>query len=88
MLFKTRILENFPYSLENTLLESLFNKVAGLRSATLLKRDSNVDVFCEYYEIFKSNYLTLSCILFFLKNMGLVGLIFTMVVGIRFAFVF
>ena len=43
------------------MLESLFNKVAGLqvsRRGTLLKRDSNKVVFCyEYYEILKNTHL-------------------------------
>ena len=32
------------YSQETPVLESLFNKVAGLRTCTLLKRDSNTGV--------------------------------------------
>ena len=36
------------------MLESLFNKVLGLRSETLLKRDSNTGVSCEICEIFKN----------------------------------
>ena len=40
------------------MLESLFNKVAGLRPATLLKRDFNICVFsCEMCEIFKNTFL-------------------------------
>ena len=31
--------------MKTPLLESLFNKVEGLRTATLLKRDSNTGVF-------------------------------------------
>ena len=38
------------------MLESLFNKVAGLRPAILLKRDSNTVVFCEIGDIFKITY--------------------------------
>ena len=42
------------------MLESLFNKVAGLqvsRRGTLLKRDSSKVVFCyEYYEILKNTH--------------------------------
>ena len=36
------------------MLESLFNKVAGLRPAALLKRDSNTGVLCEYYETLRT----------------------------------
>ena len=36
-------------------MESLFNEVAGLRPAALLKRDSNARVFL-YCEIFKNTY--------------------------------
>ena len=38
------------------MLESLFNEVKGLRPATLLKRDSNTGVSCQYCEIFKNTY--------------------------------
>ena len=39
------------------MLESPFIKVAGLWFATLLKRDSNIEVFsCEICEIFKNTY--------------------------------
>ena len=37
------------------MLESLFNKIAGFRPATLLKRDSNTFSY-EMYEIFKNTY--------------------------------
>ena len=36
--------------------EFLFNKVAGLRPVTLLKRDSNTGIFCEYFEILKNRF--------------------------------
>ena len=39
------------------MLDSLFKKVAGL-PATLLKRDSNTCVSCEYCEIFKNSFFT------------------------------
>ena len=48
MFFKTCVLKNFAIAKENSSvrLESLFNKVAGLkRSATLLKRDPSTSVF-------------------------------------------
>ena len=38
-------------------LESLFNKVAGSRPVTLLKRGSNKSVSCEICEIFKNTFL-------------------------------
>ena len=38
---------------ETPVLESHFSAVADLRPATLLKRESNTVVFCEYCEIFK-----------------------------------
>ena len=37
-------------------LESLFNKVAVLRPATLLRRDSNTDASCEIWEILKNTF--------------------------------
>ena len=40
--------------------ESVFNKVADWKLATLLKKDSNTGVACEYCEIFKNS--------FFLQN--------------------
>ena len=36
------------------MLESLFNKLAALRFATLLKRDSNAGVSCEICKTFKN----------------------------------
>ena len=39
-------------------LESLFNNVAGIRTATLLKRETATQALsCEYYEIFKNTFL-------------------------------
>ena len=38
-------------------MESLFNKVAGWMSATLLKRDSTTGVFCEIYKTFMNTFL-------------------------------
>ena len=37
-------------------LESVFNKVAGLETATLLKRHSNTDFSSEVCKIFRSTY--------------------------------
>ena len=42
--------------MKTTVLESLFNKFAGLRPATLLKRDITQVFACEYREIFKYTY--------------------------------
>ena len=36
--------------------ESVFNKVADWKLATLLKKDSNTGVACEYCEIFKNSF--------------------------------
>ena len=44
---------------KETVLESLFNRVAGLKVCNFIKRDSDTatQVFsCEYCEIFKSTY--------------------------------
>ena len=38
------------------MLESLFNKVAGLQVCNFIKGDSTTDFFCEYYKIFKNTY--------------------------------
>ena len=38
-------------------MESLFNKVAGWMSATLLKWDSTTGVFCEIYKTFMNTFL-------------------------------
>ena len=45
VLYKKLFLKISQISQENTQLESVFNKVAGLQAATLLKRDSNTGVF-------------------------------------------
>ena len=37
------------------MLESLFNKVAGIK-VTLLKRDSNTSVSCEFSQIFENTF--------------------------------
>ena len=41
---------------ENTCVESLFDKVAGLRPATWLKRDFHTIHSCEFCEIFKNTF--------------------------------
>ena len=38
------------------MLESLFNKVAGLQHSTLLKNDSNTVVSCEFWKIFMNSF--------------------------------
>ena len=55
---KKRCSEKFSkFHRKTPVLESPFIKVAGLRFATLLKRDSNIEVFsCEICEIFKNTY--------------------------------
>ena len=45
MLFKIGVLKHFSIFTEKYMCYSLFNKVAGLRPATLLKRDSKTGVF-------------------------------------------
>ena len=42
--------------MKTPVLESFFNKVAGLRPATLLKRDSNAGVFLWILRNFKNIY--------------------------------
>ena len=39
------------------MLESLFNKVAGLKAFNFIKKHSNTGVSCEYYKIFKNTIL-------------------------------
>ena len=51
------ILKNFAKFTGKHLCQSLFcNKVAGLRSATLLKKDLDRGVFCVFCRIFKNTY--------------------------------
>ena len=45
MFFNIDILKNFAIFIEKYVLESLLNKVAGLRAYNFIKRDSNTDVF-------------------------------------------
>ena len=55
MFFKIRVLKNLANFTKKILLQSLLNKVAGLkRSETLLKRDSSTGIFYEIGEIFKN----------------------------------
>ena len=39
------------------MLESLFNKVAGLKAFNFIKKHSNTGFSCEYYKIFKNTIL-------------------------------
>ena len=39
------------------MLESVFNKVAGLKAFNVIKKHSNTGFSCEYYEIFKNTIL-------------------------------
>ena len=59
MLCKKDVLENFAKFTGKHLCKSLlFNKVAGLRPATLLKNEILTQVFsCEICEIFKNTFL-------------------------------
>ena len=52
---KTAILKILQYSQETPVLESLFNKVAGIRACSLIKKETPTQVFsCEYCEILKN----------------------------------
>ena len=58
MFFKIGILRTFAIFTEKRLRWSLFLiKLQTWRPKTLLKRDSNTGVFCEYCEIFKSSFV-------------------------------
>ena len=59
VLCKKGVLRNFEKFIGKHLYQSLFfNKVAGLRSATLLKKETLVQVFsCEFCEIAKNTFL-------------------------------
>ena len=57
MLFKIGVLKSFAKFIGKCLCQSLFlNKVAGLRPATLLKKDLGTDVLCEFCENFKNTF--------------------------------
>ena len=54
---KKGVLRSFAKVAGKHLCQSLFfNKVAGLRPATLLKKDSGTDVSCEFCEISKNTF--------------------------------
>lgn len=57
MLYKISVLHIFQNSLENTCLETLFNKVAGIRAATLLRRDSITRMFLRILRKFNKTFL-------------------------------
>ena len=65
MLYKIGILKYLAKFTEETpVLESLFNKVAGLRPSTLLKRHSRTGVFLKKYKYRSINkYVSGLCIL-------------------------
>ena len=50
-----------PYSQENACDGVSFNKVAGQKAAAVLKRDSNIDVFCEICEFLRTPILLNIC---------------------------
>ena len=57
ILLKKCVLTKFPkFYRKAPVLESIFNRVAGLRATTLLKRDSNTSVFLWNLRIFKNTY--------------------------------
>ena len=58
--YKKGTFKNFTKFTGKHLFQSLvFNKVAGLRSATLLKKETLAQVFsCEFCEIFKNTFFT------------------------------
>ena len=57
MFHKKAVLKNFALFTEKHLCWNLlFNKNAGLQNPSFLKRDSNISVFCEHWEIFKNTY--------------------------------
>ena len=49
-----QILKNFTISQKKPVLESFFNKAAGLQACTLLKRDFNTDIFLRNLRNFKN----------------------------------
>ena len=57
ILFEIRVFYNFAISTGNTCVESLFNKVAELKTCNFIKNKTPTQVFsCEYGEIFKKAY--------------------------------
>ena len=57
--YKKSVLRDFTKFTGKHLCQSLsFNKVAGLSSATLLKKRLAQVFSCEFYEIFKNNFFT------------------------------
>ena len=60
VLYKTSVLKNFAKFIGKHLCRSLFfNKVADLKPATLLKKETPTQVFsCEFCEIFKNTFPT------------------------------
>ena len=59
VLYKKGVLRNFEKLTGKQLCQSLsFNKVGGLRPATLLQKNSGRDVFCKFCEISKNTFFT------------------------------
>ena len=58
VLWKKGVLRISQNSQENTCVKVSFNKVAGLRPATLLKKRLAQVFFCEFSEIFKNTFFT------------------------------
>ena len=56
MFFKIGVLKSFTVFTGNTCVSLFLIKLQAFRSATLLKRDSNTDVSCEYCENFKNSF--------------------------------
>ena len=49
------LLKIWEFHTKTTVLEFLFNKVAGLRACNFIEKDSNAGTSCEIFENFKSN---------------------------------
>ena len=59
MLFKTGVLKSFAIQIhrKTPVLESLFNKVTGLKDCILIKKETPTAVFyCEYCKIFRNSF--------------------------------
>ena len=60
MFYKIAVLKVLNIHMKTPMLKSLFNKVQGWRSATLLKRDSNIGVFLWIF-LFTNSYRITCC---------------------------
>ena len=55
MFFEKAVLKNFAiFTGKTPVLESSFNKIAGLQACNFIKRDSNTGVFLSIFELFKN----------------------------------